>query len=39
MLIEMDKDLYGLEVAELAIEIESTYAPCSICKREILIRQ
>ncbi len=39
MLIEMDKDLYGLGVTEMSIEMESTYAPCSICKREILIRQ
>jgi hypothetical protein len=31
----------GIDIDELVIEInmESTYIPCTICKREILLRQ
>lgn len=47
MLRDMEKDAIlaanraGLDINELAteIEIETTYEPCSICKREIMLRQ
>lgn len=47
VLRDMEKDAIlaanraGLDINELAteIEIETTYEPCSICKREIMLRQ
>ncbi len=39
MMVQMDKDLAGLEVKSTTMEIESTFTPCIICRREILVRR
>jgi hypothetical protein len=35
----MDKDLAGLEVKSTMMEMESAFTPCTICRREILVRR
>jgi hypothetical protein len=39
MLMQMDKDLEPYTVLQMTMEWESTFTPCTICKREILIRR
>lgn len=39
MLTKMDKDLEPYDIVQMTMEWESTYTPCTICRREILIRK
>jgi hypothetical protein len=39
MLVQMDKDLAGLEIRSTIMEMESAFTPCTICRREILVRR
>lgn len=39
MLMQMDKDLEPFTVMQMTMEWESTFTPCTICRREILIRK
>jgi hypothetical protein len=39
MLVQLDKGLKGLDVNNIIIKLESTFTPCTICRREILLRR
>ena len=41
MLVAMDKDLGQLDLngAQISIDLKSTFEPCTICKREIIVRK
>jgi hypothetical protein len=39
MLIQMDKDLEPFNIIQMTMEWESTFTPCTICRREIILRK